>query len=259
MRAGRLGREARVAAADDRPPRAPRRRSAPPRRSRPAGGSRGAARPWARARAPARRARARPRPPARRGARRSPERSAFRCRRQPGEDTRSSAACWSGALTNRSSTTRAARRRAPAGPRAATAATRSPGEARLAERADVDDVAVGVVGRERRRRRAVDREVARPVVLDEERARGRGDREHLGAARRREVRAVGVGVQRLQVDDARAGPLERLGQQLRADPVGVARHGQRRQPCRADAGQRPAVGRRLDEHGPPRPARASSR
>ena len=126
----------------------------------------------------------------------------------------------------------------------------------LAERADVDDVAVDVVGGQRRGRRAVDGQVAGPVVLDEERARPRGDRDHLGAARRRQVGAVRIRVQRLQVDDACPGPLERLGQQLRADAVGVARHGQWRQSGGADPRQRAAVGRRLDEH---RPAPASAR
>jgi hypothetical protein len=48
-----------------------------------------------------------------------------------GADTTSSAASWSGPETKKSSTMRAARRRAPAAPRAPMPATRRPGAADL--------------------------------------------------------------------------------------------------------------------------------
>ena len=74
---------------------------------------------------------------------------------------------------------------ADAGARGAAGGDRADAQAGrrgLGQRAEVDDVAVAVLGRQRRRRVVVEREVARVVVLDQERARLAHDAQQLGAA-----------------------------------------------------------------------------
>ena len=68
-----------------------------------------------------------------------------------------------------------------------------------------------------------------------------------------------VGVQRLAVDQARAGALEGLGEEVGAHAVGVAGDGDDAQAGRAGGDDRAEVGRRLDEHriAGARPARGT--
>jgi hypothetical protein len=122
-----------------------------------------------------------------------------------------------------------------------------PGGGRLRQRAQVDDVPVGVVGGQRRRWVAVDGEVAGVVVLDQERggvAHGRGDRDPAVGG---EARAVRVRVQRLAVEEPGAGAGERGGELVGSHAVGVGRHRDHPQPGGPGGGQRAEVGRRLDE------------
>ena len=122
------------------------------------------------------------------------------------------------------------------------------GGGRLGQRAHVDDVPVGVVGGQRGRRVGVGAEVARPVVLEQEGAGARDGVEHRAASVGREHGAVRVGVQRLAVDQARAGALEGLGEEVGAHAVGVAGDRDDAQAGRAGGDDRAEVGRRLDEH-----------
>ena len=110
------------------------------------------------------------------------------------------------------------------------------------------DVAVGIVGEQRRRERGAEREVAERVVLDQERAGGADRVEHGRAALGRERRAVRVREQRLQVDEPRAGRAQRVGQQVRPDAALVGRHRHRQRPCARAAVERAEVGRRLEDH-----------
>ena len=169
-------------------------------------------------------------------------------RARPGVPTSSSAASWSGPATNRSSTIRAARRRAAAGPRAVDAGDPQAGRRRLGERADVHDVAVGVVARTAAAapgRSAVSRN-ASSSTMNAPAARTASST----AARRSgdERRAVRVREQRLQVDEPRAGRLERVGQQIGPDAALVDGHRHRLQALRAGRGERADVRRRLDDH-----------
>ena len=104
-----------------------------------------------------------------------------RCRRQAGEETRSSAASCSGPdddeVVYDAGGSDAGSRGAAGGDRADAQA----GGRRLGQRADVDDVAVGILGRERRRRIVVERQVACIVVLDQEGARLAHDAQQLRA------------------------------------------------------------------------------
>jgi hypothetical protein len=95
---------------------------------------------------------------------------------------------------------------------------------------------------------AFEREVAREVVLDHERARLRGGREHGRVAVGREDRARRVRVPGLEVDEPRARRRERLGEELRANAAVVGRHGHEPHAGRARRRDRAEVGRRLDQH-----------
>ncbi len=119
---------------------------------------------------------------------------------------------------------------------------------RLGQRAQVDDVAVAVAVQERRRRLALEREVAERVVLDHEGAGVARHLEHLAPALGREHGAVRVRVGRLAVEGPRAAGREGVGQQVGTDAVGVAGHRQRPQPGGAGGRHRAGIGRRLDEH-----------
>ena len=142
---------------------------------------------------------------------------------------------------------RAARRRASAGPRAMTAPIRSPGAAGLvSERtwttcpSGSSPNSGGGAGAER--------EIAERVVLDQERARGADRLEDGRAALDGERRPVRVGEHRLQVDEPRAGALERVGEQVGPDAALVGRHRDRDEALRPRRGERAEVGRRLDDH-----------
>ena len=188
-----------------------------------------------------------------------PRAQARRCVRQAAEATSSSAACCSGPETKKSSTRRAARSRAPAAPRAAIAAIRRPGAARLGQRAQVDDVAVGVVGgqrRRRRRRRCRGRAPSRPRSGTP----GRADGLACTAARRcgASVAPCGLAYERLAVEQPGAGAGERLGEQVRAHAVRVGRYRHRAQPGRARRGER-AAGRSATRRAPASPGAPSAR
>ena len=107
---------------------------------------------------------------------------------------------------------------------------------------------VAVVGDQGRWRRAVDREVARPVVLDQERPRRGDGGHHVGAPLRRERGAVRVRERRLDVDHAGAGAVQRGREQLGAYALAVGGDRHRAQARRACGREGASVGRRFDEH-----------
>ncbi len=123
------------------------------------------------------------------------------------------------------------------------------GRGDLGQRADVDDDAVGVVGGQRRGQRSgvVVDEPAGEVVLDHERPGRAGDGQHLRAAGRGEDGPGGVLEERLGDEDPGAGGPEGVGEQLRADPVGVHRDGYGAQSGGAGGGEHAGVGGRLHQ------------
>jgi hypothetical protein len=134
-------------------------------------------------------------------------------------------------------------------PPGADGADAQPRGGALGERADMDDMAVGILGRQRRRRVALEREVPRPVVLQHEGpGLGRGG-QHGAPPLRRQHRAGRIGIGRLAVEEAGAGAPEGLGQQVGPHALGIGRHRHDAQAGPHGGGERAEIGRALDQHG----------
>ena len=99
-----------------------------------------------------------------------------------------------------------------------------------------------------RRRLALQAEIARPIVLDQE-GTGLGDHpQHSRPAVRGEHGAGRIGEGRLAVENTRAGAGKSLLQQIRPHPVPVHRHRDEPQPGGEGGGNGAAIGRAFHQH-----------
>ena len=144
---------------------------------------------------------------------------------------------------------RAARSRSPAGAARADGGDAQARGGGLGQRADVDDVTVAVPGGQRRRRLAVDRQVAAPSrPRSGRRPRPRPRPAPRRGGRRASVAPCGLANVGWAVEQPRAGALEGLGEQRGAHAVAVGwARGRRAAAGGARGGERAEVGRRLDE------------